>query len=106
MPKIGPARTLKELQATLPSTTKPEKGVQAVAALPAVKTDAKTVDPKAYEKNRELAKRIGAAVQALKEKDKGVPRFVLGWRMYPNRDDPYWEGKVHSCGCGCACAGP
>jgi len=90
--------------------------------LPGVKTDARQAatadfadpnspfygttacDPRGYSKNRELAKRISAAVNELKVSDEHGPRFILGWRMYPNSDHPCWDPKeVHICGCGCGC---
>lgn len=100
MPKIGPARTLAELSKSA-SHTLDCKGSR---GLPGVKADAKQIDRKAFAQNRELAHRINDALHDLKPTDKKVPRFVLGWRLYPNRDDPYWHGKVHSCGCGCGCS--
>src|SRR5215471_7052494 len=70
-----------------------------------VEADAQSMDSEAHKANRELAKRISAAVAAAKPSDDGVPRFVLGWRLYPNRANPFWQdaGGVHNCGCGCAC---
>jgi hypothetical protein len=101
MPKIGPARTAAELdesaQATYLGQGKPP--------LPGVKTDAWQVDADAYNANADLAELIKAAVGKLKPSDKRIPRFLLGWRLYPNAASPYWKGKlVHSCGCCCACS--
>ena len=100
MPKIGPARTVKELQksAEHTHTGRGRRG------LPGVKTDSLTVDRKAHAQNRELGERINDALHATKKNDKAGPLFVLGWRMYPHKDHPYWQGKVHSCGCGCGCS--
>ena len=101
MPKIGPTRTIKELQASARHTFhgKGRRG------LPGVKTDSKVVDRNAHAQNGELGKRISNAVHALKKADKNGPLFVLGWRLYPNKEHPRWNGKdVHSCGCGCGCS--
>jgi hypothetical protein len=100
MPKIGPARTVKELKDSANHTC----GCHGRWGLPGVTTDAKMVDRKAYAENRELALRINDELHALKRSDKRGPLFVLGWRMYPNAAHPYWQGKVHSCGCGCGCS--
>jgi hypothetical protein len=79
------------------------------APLPGVKTDAKHVqatDKCGYQANRDLAKLISAAVREKKKSDENGARFVLGWRLYPNKDHPSWKSKdVHSCGCGCGCSG-
>jgi len=100
MPKIGPSRTIKELNDSARHTYhgKGRRG------LPGVKTDSKQVDKDAHAQNGELGKRISKAVHALKKKDKNGPLFVLGWRLYPNKENPYWSGRVHSCGCGCGCS--
>jgi hypothetical protein len=77
-------------------------------SLPGVKTDAAHVqatDKCGYQANRELAELIGKAVSAKKKTDKNGAHFVLGWRLYPNKDHPRWKSKdVHSCGCGCGCS--
>jgi hypothetical protein len=114
MPKIGPALTEDELAASAEATFdgKPlKKRVTRRAptgrpALPGVIADAFLVDARAYNTNGDLAEAIRAAVGKLKESDKGVPRFVLGWRMYPNAASSHWKkagSLVHSCGCGCGC---
>ena len=76
--------------------------------LPGVKTDAKHVqatDKCGYKANRELAEMISKAVLAKKNSDKSGAHFVLGWRLYPNKQHPRWKSKdVHSCGCGCGCS--
>jgi hypothetical protein len=44
-------------------------------------------------------------VRAKKKSDRHGARFVLGWRLYPNKEHPSWSNKdVHSCGCGCGCS--
>jgi hypothetical protein len=77
-------------------------------SLPGVKTDAKHVkatDKCGYTANRELAELIQNAVQAKKNRDKSGAHFVLGWRLYPNKQHPRWKGKDdHACGCGCGCS--
>jgi hypothetical protein len=108
---IGPLLTLKDLQHSALET---KEGRGQALGLPGVKADAKTADPPAFKKNLELAKRISAAVTDLKitdtdkETGKKTPRFVLGWRLYPNADNAYWksEALLHACGCGCSCFGP
>jgi hypothetical protein len=99
---IGPDRTNKELEESGRSTS---KGGKKGKGLPGLKTDARTMDPEAHEANRELATRISKAVADIKPSDGGQPRFVLGWRLYPNRDSAYWKTEgAHVCGCGCACS--
>jgi hypothetical protein len=113
-PKLTPAKLKK-------SARKTSEG-KGIAPLPGVRTDAKLAaaadttnpkspyygskhhDPKGYQKNRELAERIGKAMGELKQGDEHGPRFVLAWRMYPNEEHPSWHRKdVHFCGCGCGC---
>jgi hypothetical protein len=105
MPKIYPKMTRAKLKKSARKTSE-GKGR---APLPGVKTDAKHVqatDKCGYQANRDLAKLISAAVQEKKKSDKNGGRFVLGWRLYPNKDHPSWKSKdVHSCGCGCGCSG-
>ena len=105
MPEIYPKMTRKKLTESARNTAE-GKGR---APLPGVKTDAKHVqatDKCGYRANRDLAKLIRKAVREKKKSDKNGPRFVLGWRLYPNEDHPDWKNKdVHSCGCGCGCHG-
>jgi len=104
MPEIYPKMTRAKLQN---GARKTSQG-RGRAALPGVKTDAKHVqatDKCGYKANRELAELIGKAVRGKKLGDKNGPYFVLGWRLYPNKDHPRWNNKdVHSCGCGCGCS--
>ena len=99
---IGPRLTQKEVKDTAQMTSKGE-GLK--AALPGVAADAHSMDKKAYQTNRELAKRIQQLVAELKPSDGKVPRFVLGFRLYPNAKSAYWDqaAKDHVCGCGCGC---
>jgi hypothetical protein len=61
--------------------------------------------PDADGENRLLAKAIQAVFDASKKPvDAGVPRFVLTWRMYPNKDSMV-VGTAGNCGCGCSCGG-
>jgi hypothetical protein len=104
MPEIYPKMTRAKLRKSARKTSQ-GKGR---AALPGVKTDAKHVqatDKCGYGANRELAGLISDAVRAKKNADKHGPRFVLGWRLYPNKSHPSWKKRkdVHSCGCGCGC---
>ena len=73
-----------------------------------VKTDAKHVqatDKCGYKANRDLAAMIAKAMRAKKNSDKNGSHFVLGWRLYPNKEHARWNDKdVHSCGCGCGCS--
>jgi hypothetical protein len=77
------------------------------APLPGVKTDAKHIEATnkcGYQANRDLAEMIKKAMRAKKNSDKHGRHFVLGWRLYPNKDHPRWKGKDdHACGCGCGC---
>ncbi len=86
--------------------------------LPGVTSDAKMIkedhppvtgpfgnpDSNGFDKNRELARRIQQAVKDLKPQT-GGPHFVLGWRLYPNKDHPRFQAPPHACGCGCGCGG-
>jgi hypothetical protein len=103
MPEIYPKMSRAQLRKSARATAQGRGG----APLPGVKTDAMHVnatDKCGYRANRELAKLIGEAVRAKKKADKRGARFVLGWRLYPNKDHPDWNNKdVHSCGCGCGC---
>jgi hypothetical protein len=105
MPEIYPKMTRGKLKA---GARKTSQG-RGRAPLPGVKTDAKHVnatDKCGYQANRELADMIAKAVHAKKNSDKNGAHFILGWRLYPNKDHPRWKSKdVHSCGCGCGCSG-
>jgi hypothetical protein len=104
MPQIYPKMTRSKLKSGARKTSL-GKGR---APLPGVKTDAKDVkatDKCGYRANRELAAMIKKAVRAKKNGDKHGRHFVLGWRLYPNKDHPRWGAEnVHSCGCGCGCS--
>jgi hypothetical protein len=103
MPEIYPKMTRAKLRKGARKTSQ-GKGR---AALPGVKTDAKHVnasDKTGYQVNRELAELIAQAVRAKKKGDKHGAQFLLGWRLYPNKDHPRWSKDVHSCGCGCGCS--
>src|ERR1700675_2473176 len=104
MPEIYPKMTRVKLKKAARTTAHGKVR----AALPGVKTDAqdaKATDKCGYAANRDLSKLIGKAVRAKKKSDKKGAHFVLGWRLYPNKDHPRWSGKdVHSCGCGCGCS--
>jgi hypothetical protein len=102
MPKIGPAQSYEELEK---SATQVSDGRARDKGLPGVKTDAKTVDVDAYLENGKLAAAIADAMESMKKSNKDGPLFVLSWRMYPNKENPHWKGKTHSCGCGCGCIG-
>jgi hypothetical protein len=76
--------------------------------LPGVKTsatDEKTAKEhrKDRQANGKLAEKISSAVREVKKSDKNGPRYVVAWRMYPNRDHPHWKAHTHACGCGCGC---
>ncbi|MFZ0839829.1 MAG: hypothetical protein WAM77_20385 [Xanthobacteraceae bacterium] len=74
-------------------------------ALPGVKTDAKQINKGDYADNRELARLISKAMRAAKKSDKAGQQFVLGWRLYPNKNHPRWKDReAHACGCGCGCS--
>jgi hypothetical protein len=104
MPEINPKMTRAKLRKSARKTS----GGKGRASLPGVKTDVKHVratDKCGYKANRGLAKLIGEAVRAKKNGDKHGAHFVLGWRLYPNKDHPRWNGKDdHACGCGCGCS--
>ena len=104
MPEIYPKVTRARLKK---SARKTSEG-RGRAPLPGVKTDAKhaqATDKCGYKANREMAGMIKKAMQAQKNSDKSGAHFVLGWRLYPNKEHPRWKSKdVHSCGCGCGCS--
>jgi hypothetical protein len=104
MPEIYPKMTRAKLRKSARKTSE-GKGR---ASLSGVKTDAKHIqatDKCGYKANRELAKLISKAVRANKKSDKRGDHFVLGWRLYPNKDHPRWKGNDdHACGCGCGCS--
>lgn len=104
MPEIYPKMSRSKLQKSARTTAR-GKGR---APLPGVKTDATDVqatDKGGHKANRELADMIRQAVQAKKNTDKNGAHFVLGWRLYPNKNHTRWKSKdVHSCGCGCGCS--
>ena len=95
-----------------------QDGLEFFQSLPAVISDAKRAseanpddptsdyyrqrffDPEGYEKNLELAKKICAAFEEFKTKDKDGAHFILAWRMYPNKDHPRWQQREpYNCGC-------
>jgi hypothetical protein len=77
------------------------------AELPGVPRDIVAENSEPDKKNRELAKRVKQLAIDLKPSDGGQPRFLLGWRLLPNADNPYWNqpgaDQSASCGCGCGC---
>jgi hypothetical protein len=103
MPDIHPKMTRTKLKK---SGRKTARG-KGRAPLPGVQTDAAHVqatDKCGYQANRELAEMIAQALKAKKNADKNGAHFVLGWRLYPNKQHPRWNNNdVHSCGCGCGC---
>jgi hypothetical protein len=104
MPEIYPKMTRAKLKKSARKTSNGKGRV----ALPGVKTDAKHIqatDKCGYQANRELAEIIGKAMRAKKNGDANGAHFVLGWRLYPNKDHPRWKSKdEHACGCGCGCS--
>jgi hypothetical protein len=104
MPEIYPKMTRAKLRKSARKTSHGNGRV----ALPGVKTDVKHIqatDKCGYQANRELAEIISKAVRAKKNGDANGARFVLGWRLYPNKDHPRWKAKdEHACGCGCGCS--
>ena len=100
---IGPNMTPKEVR---DSAVKTYKGDGLKAALPGVAADAHSMDKAAFSKNRELAKKIQDLLAEYKPSDKGVPRFVIVWRIFPNAANPVVSGGgPDACGCGCSCGG-
>lgn len=66
-----------------------------------------TARPNAETENRQLNVDIVEALsnyKALEPEDQGVSRFVIVWRMYPNKDNPVVKSNGN-CGCGCSCGG-
>ena len=104
MPEIYPKVTRAKLKR---SAKKTSEG-RGRASLPGVKTDVKhaqATDKCGYTANRELADMIARAMQAKKNADTSGAHFVLGWRLYPNKEHPRWKSKDdHACGCGCGCS--
>jgi hypothetical protein len=104
MPAIYPKVTSEKLKKGARKTSKGKGRVP----LPGVKADVADVnatDKGGYKANRELSKLIRKAVKATKNRDKHGEHFVLGWRLYPNKQHPRWSDKdEHACGCGCGCS--
>ena len=65
--------------------------------------------PNAETENRQLNVDILQALSSNKPpepEDGGVSRFVIVWRMYPNKENPVVkDGGPDACGCGCSCGG-
>jgi hypothetical protein len=104
MGKIGPGRTFDSLKQSGHRTREGLGHPQ----LPGVTADAAQQRPDDDKANRELTRRIGTAMLDLKGRVHGKPKFVIGWRLYPNLENKeYWDNRllehVCSCGCGCAC---
>jgi hypothetical protein len=104
MPKIGPGRTFDELKRSGLVTREGRGRPQ----LPGVKADAAQNRSEDAKVNEQLAKEIGETVLRLKGNANGKPKFVIGWRLYPNLENKeYWDNRlldhVCSCACGCAC---
>ena len=101
--KIGPGRTFSELKQS-GQRTRLGRGHP---GLPGVKTDASRQLAEDDKRNRELNRRVGEAMLELKGSVGGKPKYVIGWRMYPNLENKeYWNDRldhVCSCACGCAC---
>jgi len=102
---IEPKLTLKHVETSAKHTV---RGRGKSKGLKGVRADAMTADRKAHKKNRELSEHISRVVAKIKPFDEGVPRFVLAWRLYPNKENAYWktEALQHACGCSCGCFGP
>lgn len=104
MPEIYPKMTRAKLQK---SARKTSQG-RGRAPLPGVQTDARhaqATDKSGYQANRDLARLIRQAVRTKKRSDKNGAKFILGWRLYPNKEHRAWkDGSEHSCGCGCGCS--
>jgi len=102
---IEPKLTLKHVETSAKHTV---RGRGKSKGLQGVKADAMTADRKAHKRNRELSEQISRLVSKMKPFDGGVPRFVLAWRLYPNKENAYWktEALQHACGCSCGCFGP
>jgi hypothetical protein len=81
------------------------------ASIPAMISTAfrSTVRPDAEKENRKLNRDVLQALsdnKRLETADQSVPRFVIVWRMYPNKDNPVVKGGgPDACGCGCSCGG-
>jgi len=67
------------------------------------------VRPNAEDENRRLNADVLQCLsnyKRLEPADQGVPRFVIVWRMYPNKDNPVVQAQSNgNCGCGCSCGG-
>jgi len=67
------------------------------------------VRPNAEDENRRLNADVLQCLsnyKRLEPADQGVPRFVIVWRMYPNKENPVVQGGgPDACGCGCSCGG-
>jgi hypothetical protein len=103
MPEIYPKVT----RAKLKESARKTRSGKGRASLPGVKTDAKhanATDKCGYTANRELARLINKAMRSAKKSDKAGQHFVLGWRLYPNKNHPRWNDKDTRAGAGAAAA--
>jgi hypothetical protein len=80
------------------------------AAVPAMISNALNGSrPNAERENRQLNADVLRALtdnKRLEAEDMGVSRFVIVWRMYPNKDNPVVQrDDPNACGCGCSCGG-
>lgn len=103
---IGPAQSLIELRASAKAV---REGTKAEGLPPVVSDALQMKKETAYVENRKLADLISAAMKAIKPSDEDGPLFVLGWRMYPNKNHPHWKDQLeepHQCGCSCGGTAP
>jgi hypothetical protein len=104
MSDIGPRQAFSGLEDGARLT---REGKGAAELLSGVITDALQKSPeKDFLDNRKLAELIGHAMLTLKGSHGGKPKFVIGWRLYPNAENrEYWDPRTgdHRCSCGCGC---
>jgi hypothetical protein len=63
------------------------------------------LDRKGFATNRKMAKEIDKIFKKYKKIDKDGSHFVLGWRLYGNKDHVRFQ-EADGCGCGCGDIAP
>ena len=63
------------------------------------------LDRKGFATNRKMAKEIDKIFRKYKKMDKDGTHFVLGWRLYGNKDHVRFQ-EADGCGCGCGDIAP
>jgi hypothetical protein len=75
------------------------------APIPGLDNEDSASDPEAANRHRRLHTKIMEAFRETQPRDgedpETGPRFVLAWRIFPNKSNPV--ANEPNCGCGCSC---